>query len=108
MDILFDRLDHLVGSPDALRNCLTVDASARELQDGDPIRIFNDLGDFVAKVHVTDKMLEGTIWMRDGWVGLNNVTSGSDVLPDAALNLFPFTVGQTNFGAQVDVAGVSE
>ena len=46
--------------------------------------------------------------MRDGWVGLNNVTSGNDVLPDAALNLFPFTVGQANFGAQVDVAGVSE
>ena len=26
VDILFDRLDHLVGRPDALRNCLTVDA----------------------------------------------------------------------------------
>ena len=45
-----------------------MDASARELQDGDPIRIFNDLGDFVAKVHVTDKMLEGN-HMDARWLG---------------------------------------
>ena len=84
------------------------DAAKRKLRDGDTISIFNDRGKFTAKAHVSDKILGGTVWMRDGWVGLNNVTSGSDVLPDAALNLFPFTVGQANFGAQVDVAGVSE
>ena len=84
------------------------DATKRKLRDGDTISIFNDRGKFTAKAYVSDKILGGTVWMRDGWVGLNNVTSGSDVLPDAALNLFPFTVGQTNFGAQVDVAGVSE
>ena len=44
--------------------------------------------------------------MRDGWVGLNNVTSGSNVVPEAALNFFSFTVGQANYGAQVDVAKV--
>ena len=83
------------------------DAASRNLNDGDTISIYNDRGNFVAKAHVSNKILEGTVWMRDGWVGLNSVTSGKDVLPNEALNLFPFTVGQANFGAQVDVSGIN-
>ena len=84
----------------------TFDASARNLQDGDPIQIFNDLGKFTAEAHVTEKILEGTVWMRDGWPGLNSVTSSNNVLPHTALALFPFTAGQSNYGAQVEVAKV--
>jgi hypothetical protein len=42
--------------------------------------------------------------MRDGWGGLNGVTSGDAVLPDSALELFPFGVGQASFEARVEVA----
>ena len=41
--------------------------------------------------------------MRDGWSGLNNLTSGEAVVPEGALDLFRFGVGQTNFGAKVEV-----
>ena len=82
------------------------DASERELGDGNAIRIFNTQGEFTAKAHVSNKILEGTVWMRDGWAGLNSVTSGSNVVPEAALNFFPFTVGQANYGAQIDVSRV--
>jgi hypothetical protein len=42
--------------------------------------------------------------IRDGWVGLNHLTSGDPVLTGDALSLFPFSVGQADYGAQVDVA----
>ena len=42
--------------------------------------------------------------MRDGCEGLNRVTSGAPVLPETALNLFPFTVGQAAYDAMVEVA----
>ncbi len=42
--------------------------------------------------------------MRDGCVGMNRVTSGAPVLPEKALGLFHFTVGQAEFGAMVEVA----
>jgi hypothetical protein len=42
--------------------------------------------------------------MRDGWDGLNAVTSGAAVLPDEAVDLFPFAAGQASFEAAVEVA----
>jgi hypothetical protein len=42
--------------------------------------------------------------MRDGCVGLNRVTSGAPALPEAALGLFHFTVGQAAYEAMVEVA----
>jgi hypothetical protein len=42
--------------------------------------------------------------MRDGWDGLNTLTSGAPVLPDAAVDLFGFSGGQAEFEAAVDVA----
>ena len=44
--------------------------------------------------------------MRDGWGGLNAVTSGEPVIPDAAVDLFPFAAGQAAFDAAVEVEGV--
>lgn len=80
------------------------DAAARGLAEGAPVRIHNDRGAFVARAHVTGRVPAGTVWMRDGWPGLNAVTSGSPVLPDAAVDLFGFGAGQAAFDAQVEVS----
>ena len=82
----------------------TADAAARGVEDGAPIRIFNDRGEFRAHAHVTDRVPAGTVWMRDGWTGLNRLTSGAPSLPDAAVDLFAFSAGQAGFDAMVEVA----
>jgi hypothetical protein len=41
--------------------------------------------------------------MRDGWTGMNRVTSGAPILPDGAVDLFPFAAGQAAFDAAVEV-----
>jgi anaerobic selenocysteine-containing dehydrogenase len=80
------------------------DADARQLADGDAIRIYNDRGEFAAKACITDDVRPGVVWIRDGWVGLNHLTSGEAVLTGDALNLFHFSVGQADYGARVEVA----
>jgi anaerobic selenocysteine-containing dehydrogenase len=57
-----------------------------------------------ASRNVADKIPAGTVWMRDGWPGLNRLTEGTAVLPDAAVDLFAFSAGQATFDARVDVA----
>ncbi len=79
------------------------DAAARGLANGASIRVFNERGAFVARAHVTARVPAGTVWMRDGWTGLNRVTSGAPVIPDDAVDLFPFAAGQAAFDAAVDV-----
>jgi anaerobic selenocysteine-containing dehydrogenase len=79
------------------------DAAARGLVDGALVRIYNERGEFQARAHVTPRLPAGTVWMRDGWTGLNRVTSGAPVLPDAAVDLFPFGAGQASFDAAVEV-----
>jgi anaerobic selenocysteine-containing dehydrogenase len=80
------------------------DADARQLSNGDAIKIYNARGEFGAKAHVTDDVTPGVVWIRDGWVGLNHLTSGEAVLTGDALGLFHFSVGQSDYGAQVEVA----
>jgi anaerobic selenocysteine-containing dehydrogenase len=80
------------------------DAAARGLEDGAAIRVFNERGAFAARAHVTTRIPAGTVWMRDGWAGLNAVTSGAAVIPDEAADLFPFAAGQASFDAAVEVA----
>ncbi len=79
------------------------DADARRLSDGDAIRIHNERGEFDAKAHVTGDVRAGTVWMRDGWVGLNHLTSGEAVVGGDALTLFPFSVGQSSYRARVEI-----
>jgi anaerobic selenocysteine-containing dehydrogenase len=80
------------------------DAVARGLADGDAIRIFNQRGQMQARASVTDKVPPGTVWMRDGWAGLNTLTSGAPVLPDAAVDVFDrFSGGQAEFQSSVEV-----
>ena len=80
------------------------DAAQRSLADGEQIRIYNGLGEMRARALVTDRVLAGTVWMRDGWPGLNTLTSGAPVLPDAAVDVFPsFSGGQAEFETRVEV-----
>lgn len=82
------------------------DARARGIADGAPVRVYNDRSEFRARAHVTNRLAPGTVWMHDGWPGLNQLTSGAPVLPDEAVGLFPFGVGQAAFTAHVDVAAL--
>jgi anaerobic selenocysteine-containing dehydrogenase len=80
------------------------DAERRGLTHGATIRIYNERGEFRARAHVTNKIQPGTVWMRDGWAGLNRLTSGEAVLPDEAVDVFHFSAGQSTFDARVEVA----
>jgi anaerobic selenocysteine-containing dehydrogenase len=60
--------------------------------------------EFRARAHVTDRVPPGTVWMRDGWTGLNRLTAGEAVLPDGAVDVFGFSGGQAAFDACVEVA----
>jgi len=79
------------------------DAEARQLTNGAAIRVFNTRGELRARALVTDRIPAGTVWMRDGWPGLNALTGGAPVLPDAAVDLFDFSGGQATFDAMVEV-----
>jgi anaerobic selenocysteine-containing dehydrogenase len=85
----------------------TADAAARRLDDGAPIVIRNARGEMRARAHVTPKIPPGTVWMRDGWTGLNALTSGDAVLPDDAVDALAFAAGQAGFDARVDVSAAS-
>jgi anaerobic selenocysteine-containing dehydrogenase len=80
------------------------DAEPRGIADGAPIRIANERGEMRARAHVTTKIPAGTIWMRDGWAGLNTLTSGAAVLPDDAVEALGFAAGQAAFDARVEVS----
>jgi anaerobic selenocysteine-containing dehydrogenase len=79
------------------------DAASRGVGDGDEIRVFNRRGEMRARALVTDRIPPGTVWIHDGWEGLNTLTSGGAVLPDAAVDAFGFSSGQAEFEARVDV-----
>lgn len=81
------------------------DAAARGLADGDPVRISNDRGELAAHAHVTDRVPAGVVWMRDGWEGLNRLTSGARTVPDAAAAAFPS--GSAAYEARVEVTSDS-
>ncbi len=85
------------------------DASARGVTDGAAIRIVNDRGAMGARAHVTDRIPTGTVWMRDGWLGLTDLTAGAPAIPDAAVHAFQalgFSGGQATFDARVEVEAV--
>ena len=84
------------------------DALVRGIQNGAAVRIVNARGAFVARAQVTEKMPTGAVWMRDGWPGLNQLTDSAAVLPDAAVDLFAFSAGQSSFDARVEVQRLAE
>ncbi len=80
------------------------DATQRGIEDGGVIRLWNERGEFTARAHVTKKIPPGAVWMRDGWEGLNRLTSGRPSIPDEAVDVFGFSGGQAAFDAMVEVA----
>jgi anaerobic selenocysteine-containing dehydrogenase len=79
------------------------DAGARGLADGAEVRLHNERGEMLARARVTDRIPAGTVWMRDGWAGLNTLTSGAPVLTDEAVDVFAFSAGQASFEARVEI-----
>jgi anaerobic selenocysteine-containing dehydrogenase len=80
------------------------DAAARGVADGTDIRVFNERGEMRCRALVTDRVPARTVWMRDGWDGLNRLTAGESCIPDAAVDVFGFSAGQAAFDAAVEVA----
>lgn len=78
------------------------DATSRGISDNDPIRVFNDRGEMAATARVTDRVPAGVAWIRDGWEGLNRLTSGARTVTDAAAAAFPS--GAAAYDARVEVA----
>lgn len=81
----------------------TADAASRGLAEGASIRVFNARGELAARAHVTERIPTGTLWLRDGWPGLNALTDSASALPDAAVDRFAFSAGQSTFNARVEV-----
>ena len=79
------------------------DALERGLTDSMPITIYNERGKCGALARVTDDVPPGTVWIHDGWPGFNHLSSGARSVPDSAVNLFPFSVGQSAYEAWVEV-----
>jgi anaerobic selenocysteine-containing dehydrogenase len=84
------------------------DADARGIADADAIEVSNAGGAFRARAKVTARIPTGTVWIRDGWPGLNALTDAASVLPDTALDSFAFSVGQSTFAARVEVASLKD
>lgn len=80
------------------------DAASRGVAEGAAIRVFNARGELAARAHVTERIPAGTLWLRDGWPGLNALTDSASVLPDAAVDRFGFSAGQSTFNARVEVS----
>ena len=81
-----------------------LDAQQRSITADTPIVIRNQRGRFEAKARVTDDILPGVVWMRDGWSGINRVTSGAPIVPPAAVNIVPgIPGGQAAYDAWVEV-----
>lgn len=81
------------------------DAQQRSIVSGSAIVIANERGQFEAIAHVTNDILPGVVWMRDGWSGVNRVTSGKPVVPFIANNLVPgIPGGQAAYDAWVEVS----
>lgn len=81
------------------------DAARRGISDGATIRMFNQRGEMLARASVTERVPSGVVWMRDGWTGINALTSGARSVPDAAATDFPS--GSAAYDAQIEVEALA-
>ena len=80
------------------------DAQSRDIRVGSQVLIANERGQFAAIARVTEDVLPGVVWMRDGWFGVNQVTSGAPSLPLAANDAVAgIPGGQATYDAWVQV-----
>lgn len=78
------------------------DASSRGIEDGAMVRLYNRGGEMRARARITDRITEGVVWMRDGWLGINRLTSSARTVTDAAVAAFP-QCGAASYDALVEV-----
>jgi anaerobic selenocysteine-containing dehydrogenase len=72
--------------------------------DGSTVIISNQRGQFEAHALITDDILPGVVWMRDGWTDANRVTSGAPIVPLTANHIVPgIPGGQAAYEAWVEV-----
>lgn len=82
-----------------------LDAQKRHIETGKRIVIANERGKCEAIAQVTDALLQGTVWMRDGWSGINQLTNGAPALPLVANEVVPGVPGgQAAYDAWVEVS----
>ncbi len=81
-----------------------LDAQKRHIANDIPIVIANQRGQFEARAYVTDDIFPGVVWVRDGWSGVNRVTSGAPIVSPAASTIVPGAPGgQAAYDAWVEV-----
>ncbi len=81
------------------------DAQKRQIASGTSIVIANKRGHFEAEASVTEDILPGVVWMRDGWAGVNRVTSGAPIVSLIANDIVPgIPGGQAAYDAWVEVS----
>ncbi len=80
-----------------------LDAVQRQIRTGSTIHIANQRGQFQAEAFVTSDVLPGVVWMRDGWVGVNSLTNGAEIVPLTANDLVGIPGGQAAYDAWVEV-----
>ena len=81
------------------------DAGPRGIAAGGRVELANERGRFEAVARVTGDILPGVVWARDGWPGINTLTSGEACLsPEASDGLDPrIPGGQSAYDARVEV-----
>jgi anaerobic selenocysteine-containing dehydrogenase len=82
------------------------DAARRGIAAGARVRVFNDGGAIEALARVGDEVPPGVVWLRDGWFGLNHLTSGAPTLtPEAGDLIDPlyFPGGQAAYSARLEI-----
>lgn len=79
------------------------DAVDRGIGHGDAIEIVNDRATVDAKARVTDDVPPGVVWMRDGWVAVNRLTSNSSCMTPEQAEALPILGGQATYEALVEV-----
>jgi anaerobic selenocysteine-containing dehydrogenase len=81
------------------------DAGPRGIAAGGRVELSNERGRFEAVARVTEDILPGVVWARDGWPGLNTLTNGEACLtPEASDGLDPrIPGGQSAYDARVEV-----
>ena len=68
--------------------------------------LFNDGGELAVALRVTEDVRPGVVWLRDGWFGLNRLTSGAPALEPGQVDLIdPARIpgGQSAFDARVEL-----
>ena len=83
------------------------DAKTRGIQNDEAISMHNDQAAFTATANVTDRVPRGTVWIHDGWPGLNDLTNGGPSISDEVAALFPFSTGQAAYDAFVEISPVT-